>query len=108
MSAPTSAMTFRWNDQVFTIEMPETRAKALADVETERARQDAYWGGPVHDDNHSATEWCLILNARLGKASEAAIDRDFPEARRRLIQIAAVAVAAVESLDRLSEEGGLR
>ena len=75
-------------------------SKALVDVEVERARQDAMWGV---QDHHPAI-WMMILGEEVGEANKAAIENrcghPLSEYRKELIQVAAVAVAAVECLDR--------
>ena len=103
----------RWNKQQFLIvkgaieslnaalvapaAAPEQPAsKALQDVATERQRQDAKWGGPEHDDLHSFADWHRFINLRLARSAST----DEKETRRLLIQIAALAVAAAESIDR--------
>lgn len=84
------------------------QANALGDVLVERDRQDAKWG----EQNHSPVAWLAILMEEVGEAAHeicnASIDPYIPEERpfwlaklrRELIQVAAVAVAAIESLDR--------
>lgn len=80
----------------------------LAHVARERSRQDAKWG----PQNHTPIEWIAILSEEVGEASKEALEHHWagkyypsdPERlgrlRSELIQVAAVAVAAVESLDR--------
>ena len=76
---------------------PEQPAsKALQDVATERQRQDAKWGGPEHDDLHSFADWHRFINERLASSAYANEART----RKLLIEIAALAVAAAESIDR--------
>jgi len=72
----------------------------LADVAIERLAQDKKWGGPKHDDEHGIEDFCSFANNKLWKAVMASHDENDEEARKRLIQVAALAVAAVESLDR--------
>ena len=103
----------RWNKQQFLIvkgaieslnaalvapaAAPEQPAsKALQDVATERQRQDAKWGGPEHDDLHSFADWHRFINERLASSAYANEART----RKLLIEIAALAVAAAESMDR--------
>jgi len=87
----------------------------LTEVHKERQRQNDKWG--VQD--HNAVEWIAILTEEVGEASKEAVDFHFengstidPEAnhemqqqriknyRKVCVQIAAVAVQMVESLDR--------
>jgi len=83
----------------------------LAHVARERSRQDAKWG----PQNHSPVEWIAILTEEVGEAAKEAVEihfaKQFPQHypddlermeryRAELVQVAAVAVAAIESLDR--------
>lgn len=74
------------------------------DIKDERRRQDTQWGGPEHDDRHAIDEWLDFIQKQLNEA-EALIGADEPDGdmqfRSRLVKVAALAVAAVESLDRL-------
>jgi len=76
-------------------------SKALVDVEVERMRQDAIWG----IQNHCPADWLMILGEEVGEANKAAVEHKFRKVsladyRKELIQVAAVAIAAVECLDR--------
>lgn len=73
------------------------KAQVLADVNQERVRQDILWGVQDHDIDH----WVVILGEEFGEVCRAAFEK-LPSARLReeIIQVAAVAVAMVESLDR--------
>ena len=78
----------------------------LSEVLAERERQNEKWG----EQNHEAPFWMLILGEEYGEAQKAILDsfttlptsaKPFlSDYRSELIQVAAVAVAAVESLDR--------
>lgn len=90
--------------------------KVLNDVLRERERQNNKWGV----QNHNAVEWIAILTEEVGEASKEAVDFHFANGdvdpalkaglnlqrirldnyRKELIQVAAVAIQAVESLDR--------
>lgn len=101
-------LTFRWGDRVFSIAIAESQQKALADVVMERDRQDAERG----EQNHSPVEWLSVLTEEVGEAAEAANKWNWnaqgePLRRNRaamlrteLTHVAAVAIAAIESLDR--------
>jgi len=65
-----------------------------ADVRKERKAQDQEWGGPKHDDTHSNGDWISYVRRHTDKASY-----DF---RKQMIRVAALAVAAVESYDRIN------
>ena len=72
------------------------------EIEAERARQDAQWGGPGHDDGHTEEDWCAFIDKQLTWADRAADDAFtdptlWKEYEERLIKIAALAVAAVKA-----------
>jgi hypothetical protein len=78
--------------------------EVLDDVYRERARQDAKWG----IQNHDAFRWVAILGEEYGEVCRAACenwhgvsDEQARQYREELVQVAAVAVAMIESLDRV-------
>lgn len=78
------------------------------EVQDERRKQDRKWGV----QNHSPIEWMSILVEEVGEASKEAHEYHFAgvhyeldsqrlhRLRAELVQVAAVAVAMIESLDR--------
>lgn len=75
----------------------------LEEVQEERQRQDEIWGL----QNHGVCGWMLILSEEFGEAAKDANQIHFEKRKDRvsnyrseLVQVAAVAVAAIESLDR--------
>ncbi len=71
-------------------------SSVLIEVLNERRRQDDKWGGPKHDDHHVDKDW-------LGFISKRSVDkgaRNPKDRRQNLLEIAALAVAAIESMDR--------
>ena len=64
----------------------------IAEVLHERVRQDRQWGGPEHDDTHSADDFAMFIRRQANRLHE--------DPRGRMVKIAALAVAAVEMLDR--------
>ena len=72
----------------------------LSDIEKERERQDVKWGGVAHDDEHTTAEFVQLIQDYAGRARTMAGMNSPDKARNRLIQVAALAVAAVESIDR--------
>ena len=66
------------------------------EIITERNTQDDKWG----EQNHWPDRWMTILGEEYGEACEAILERETEQYRRELIQVAAVAVAAIECLDR--------
>ena len=75
-------------------------APALWDVHSERQRQDQKWGGAEHDDQHTVAEFVQLIQDYAGWARVMDSMNSSQKARTRLIQVAALAVAAAESLDR--------
>lgn len=63
------------------------------EIVAERHRQDVRWGGPDHDDEHYPSDWVSYIKEHADKA----LNGNY---RQRLIEVAALAVAAVESYDR--------
>ena len=75
--------------------------RVMGDVLHERGQQDSKWG----EQNHSPFTYLTILGEEYGEACQAALHLEFggPEAdklREELVQVAAVAVAFIECLDR--------
>lgn len=69
---------------------------AIKQILDERARQDEKWG----EQNHHPIGWIAIAAEELGEAAKEALEQHYQSYRIELIQVAAVAVAAIESLDR--------
>lgn len=76
-------------------------ADILTEIAAERVRQDMKWGGPEHDDTHTHTDWLNLIDKRL--APPASHRTPAVEYRRAMIEIAALAIAAVASFDRKVE-----
>lgn len=77
--------------------------RVIVDVMAERDRQDSQWGGPGHDDTHDVADWLAYIQSQGDKLFDGLQDGQMPEpeaARSRLVKIAALAFAAIESLDR--------
>jgi hypothetical protein len=79
--------------------------KIFMEVLAERQAQDAQWGGPAHDDEHSGWDWNRYIQYQLRCAESIlhGVPGPKPEGtwRGRMIKIAALAIAAVESRDRV-------
>lgn len=79
---------------------------ATRDVLQERERQDSKWG----EQNHDPITWLAILTEEVGEASAEALsirfgglmatENDAANYRAEMVQVAAVALAAIESFDR--------
>mgnify|MGYP002877207683 FL=1 len=63
---------------------------------SERNKQDIKWG----EQNHDIYKWLAILGEEVGEVNKAALEDQYDEVIDELIQIAAVSVAMIESLDR--------
>jgi len=69
---------------------------ARGDIDDERDRQDEKWG----EQNHVPLRWYAILGEEFGEVGKAINEHDLRQCREELVQVAAVAIAFVESLDR--------
>ncbi|WP_339095631.1 hypothetical protein ACINK0_00270 [Deinococcus sp. VB343] len=85
--------------------MTTRTASVLAEVLQERERQQAKWG----EQDHDPAVWLMILGEEVGEVNNAALEHlmgnlpDLSAYREELIQVAAVAVQAVENLDKRAE-----
>jgi hypothetical protein len=79
--------------------------QVIQDVIAERNRQDDEFGGAPHNDLHTPAEWIAMTVKQLGKSVAHCNQHGDGEAskeyRQRLINAAALLVAAVESYDRV-------
>lgn len=66
------------------------------EVEAERQKQDEQWGGPEHDDKHDPRDFVQFILYQISLTNLGTA----VSWRKRFIKIAALAVAAVERLDR--------
>jgi len=84
----------------------------LEEIKTERLLEDKEWADSAHADVYEPDKWCSLLRHQIRLADRAACSLATDEItggeeqsliigyRERLISIAAVALAATESLDR--------
>lgn len=77
-----------------------SQQQILEEVYQERERQNKKWGGASHDDAHTIQEFVQLIRDYAGWARVMGVMNSPDKARRRLVQVAALAVAAVESIDR--------
>jgi len=68
----------------------------IEDVLGERNKQDIKWGV----QNHTPLKWLVILGEEYGESCKAILEADTTAYREELVQTAAVALAAIECLDR--------
>ncbi len=84
--------------------------QVIRDVEDERSHQEERWG-VVNDDCNTLDDWLSYVKTFSRRAARE--NSNSPAQRKRLVQVAALAVAAIESFDRnrgfptLSNEYGL-
>lgn len=78
------------------------------EIKAERIGQDVEWGGPDHDDTHGIEDWVAIIDEHLRRALSRNDDAAATAARYQIVRVAALAVAAIESFDRVGEWGGLK
>ncbi len=83
------------------------QAAIFGQVSEAREEQDRQWGGPEHDDTRSRAAWLILIEEHLARArGDADGVKDADEWRRRVVSIAAVAIAAIEAHDRRRKAGG--
>ena len=75
------------------------RGSVVLELEIERARQDAKWGGVPGIDRRDDHTYAAVLGEEFGEVCKAWLERDTVELRVELIQTAAVALAWIEELD---------
>lgn len=77
------------------------------EVIAERQQQDEKWG---YDRVLSSYSRLAVLMEEVGEAARACLERDYPNLREELVQVAACAVAWVEQMDAQNETllGNLR
>ena len=73
--------------------------RVLVAVLDERDHQRNRWS-PEQDVLHSHFEWITVLSGWLGKAATCAIGGDAAGLRKRLVQVTAIGLAAIEAIDR--------
>jgi hypothetical protein len=88
----------------------------LEEIKSEHELEDQEWSSSEHDDVYEPEKWCALLRRQVRLADRAACSLATDEItgdeeqsliagyRGRLIKIAALAIAATESLDRIIEK----
>lgn len=83
-----------------------TQDQILEEIREEREHQDKKWGGPNHDDHHGPYSWASFIITYLGQAVSDTVnevgdsERALRSFRYNMVKVAALAVAAVEVVDR--------
>lgn len=78
------------------LETTDARLTVFKAIEDERNYQDDKWGGPIFDDTQTEEQWASHIREYangFNRASNYAF-------RTRMVKVAALAVAAIESYDR--------
>jgi NTP pyrophosphatase (non-canonical NTP hydrolase) len=68
----------------------------INEIVEERHQQDKKWG----EQNHHPYKWLAILGEEVGESNKAVLEGSLLDYRGELVQVAAVALAAIECLDR--------
>lgn len=69
-------------------------------IQDERGRQDAKWGGPTHDDRWTPLDWHEMIADYNAWARRMWAMGSLDKAEQRFVQVAALAIAAIESIER--------
>lgn len=79
-----------------------TTEYVASSINVERSRQDTKWGGPDHDDERTPDEWQRYIRNELEYVAglREPTSEDEKGTRQRFVRVAALAIAAIESLDR--------
>jgi hypothetical protein len=79
------------------------RQKVFEEIDAERSVQDSKYGGPDHDDTLGSYDWIAFVARHLGLA----VSRPWDAAvfRSQMVRVAALAVAAIEWVDRGADRG---
>jgi len=80
--------------------VPMHTTAVLLELAVERERQIADGRTVEQDDKHGLAEWAWLLSRRVSDLQCPWVEAVNDDPRRSLVEIAAIAVAAVESFDR--------
>lgn len=77
----------------------------FGEIKRKRVAQDLEWGGPEVDDRNTPKDWSGHIIHQLGKVATGTLDQgetyfQDPDCRERFVNVAALAVAALQSLTR--------
>lgn len=102
--ALTQAAPHSWSFDIIQRHVPwdciESLPEALELVANERCRQDNKWGGIENFDDRPPEKWMTILMEEVGELAEGVLCRDQENVLEEAAQVAAVATAIVESMQR--------
>lgn len=82
------------------------REKIFEEIDAERRAQDKKWGGAEHDDRHGSYDWIAYVTRHTGLA----VCRPWDPSvfRKQMLRVAALAVAAIEWVDRAGDDAKRR
>jgi hypothetical protein len=69
-------------------------------IREERARQDLIWGGIMFDEKNTPNDWVTYITHYAARAAMKC-PIDYENFRKDMIKVAALAVAAIETMDSL-------
>ena len=78
-----------------------SREIIFKEIDAERKKQEKKWGNDF-DDKNTGNDWIAYITSYLGKGLT--YPWDGHRYRTRMVQVAALAVAAIENYDRLNGE----
>lgn len=76
----------------------------LQEIANERTAQDKQWGGPKHDDRHDLIDWLDFIESQATRSRRYEWELSWELKRTRLVKIAALAIAALQSGDRRAKK----
>ncbi len=85
---------------------PALHDPVYGEIVAARARQDEKWGGRAQDGPHSTEDFVQLIAAQVGSGGDNSIVGNWDAARQDFIEAAALAVAAVQSMDRVAPAAG--
>jgi hypothetical protein len=104
-SRKTQNQRYFWEQGVAMTIIPVDTIGSVRDVFDEIVRerivQDEKWGGPTHDDTHTQFDWTRFIREHVDRSVRGQARDDF---RKQMVRVAALAVAAVQSFDRIGKK----
>jgi hypothetical protein len=97
LSVPSTAHVLLCRLAVQMLQNTPTDIAIVDEILVERKRQDEKHGGPEHDDLHDFSDFDGFIYTRATPVGRSDLNKTY---RQAMIEIAALAIAAVESYDR--------
>jgi hypothetical protein len=73
-----------------------TREDVYQSLDSERTYQDKWWGGPMHDKNHSVADFILFMEHHIQKAKDILYDTNKGNVMDEVRKVTALGVACGE------------